>query len=74
MDEFYYELIFFLFALLLRIAPVVALCLLLKLIHMIFRKVKAHRRNVREREARKAEYRRRSALYRKEISQCYLQE
>ncbi len=78
MEVFFYELIFFLFALILRAGPIVALFFLARWIYRSFKRmcgrIRARRRRAREREARKAIYRRRSAEYRKGCLKCYRRE
>ena len=74
MEVFLYELVFFLFALIIRVLPVAAVICFFELIRRVVRRIKAHRREKREREARKVIYRRRAEQYRKECAKCYRQE
>ena len=78
MDVFFYELIFFLFALIIRIVPIVLLAALAvwccKVVRCVCGRISEHCREKREREARKVIYRRRSELYRRRCGKCYRQE
>ena len=71
MDVFFYELIFVIFALIVRCVPVITLAVLF---YKVASRILAHRRRVREKKARMMIYRKRSEQYRKEYMKCYRQE